>query len=59
MTDPENMSARERLAAIAEADRAEAIAATQPAWARWITLRCARLMRWCAQDHRDYDRDVY
>lgn len=59
MSDDE-LTARERINAVRKAEEAEAFADTiKPGFARWIVLEMAKLMRWCASDHREHDRDIY
>lgn len=59
MADDE-LTARERIHITRRAEEVEAeMSALAPGLRRWLLRKIAKLMHWCAADHRDYDRDCY
>lgn len=54
MSDP-NLTARERIYAVREAEKLEAKASSAGPVARWVLLKLAAAYRWVAKDHRDYE----
>jgi len=54
MREPNEITARDRIAAVQLAGEAEALA-KEARWAAWVLLPLAKLLRWMAEEERDDD----
>lgn len=52
--EPNEITARDRIAAVQLAGEAEALA-KEARWAAWFLLPLAKLLRWMAEEERDDD----